>query len=250
MSEIITINDWTLTKAEGADEPLVPDMEIAAKLGYKRPGNIRKLITRMIAAGQLDRCSTVEHRPENGGRAVEAYLLSEQQALKVIARSETQVADKILDEVIAVYIAWRKGQLPAPAPAPVAAGIDAAQLQQIVSATAAATAQAMAPLLKALIDSLRPAPALPPASPRHLQGVAPSTAQPVQPSLLPDRHRWYTVEEISRRCCASYQEVWDAYKRAGYRKAEQRQSRRGSRLVWEIREDAARYIAAQLGGVR
>jgi hypothetical protein len=248
MNEIIKIHGWTLTKTEGADEPLVPDTEIAAKLGYKRPGNIRKLITRMVNAGQLDRCSTVEHRPENGGRAVEAYLLTEQQALKVIARSETQVADKILDEVIAVYMAWRKGQLPAPAPATPA--LDASQVQQIIAATAAATAQAMAPMIKALAESLRPAPALPPASPRHLQGVAPSTAQPVQRELLPDRHRWYTVEEISRRCCASYQEVWDTYRRAGYRNPERRQSRRGSRLVWEIREDAARYIAAQLGGGR
>jgi hypothetical protein len=128
--------------------------------------------------------------------------------------------------------------------------LPAGKVQQIIAATAAATAQAMAPMIKALAESLRPAPALPPASPRHLQGVAPSTAQPVQRELLPDRHRWYTVEEISRRCCASYQEVWDTYRRAGYRRAECRQSRRGSRLVWEIREDAARYVATQLGGAR
>ena len=246
MNEIIKIHDWTLTKTEGADEPLVPDMEIAAKLGYKRPGNIRKLITRMVNAGQLDRCSTVEHRPENGGRAVEAYLLTEQQALKVIARSETQVADKILDEVIAVYMAWRKGQLPA-APAPAVSVQDLSGLTAVVGQLVQVVTQ-LAALTTASLKA--PAPALPPASPRHLQGVAPSTAQPVQRELLPDRHRWYTVEEISRRCCASFGEVWDTYRRAGFRNAERRQSRRGARLVWEIREDAARYIAAQLGGGR
>jgi hypothetical protein len=41
------------------------------------------------------------------------YWLTEVQALKVIAKSETATADAILDEVIAVFVAWRRGELAA-----------------------------------------------------------------------------------------------------------------------------------------
>ena len=112
----IRVNDWTLTKINEEAEPLVIDTEVAAKLGYKRPGDIRKLIKRMNEAGQLGRCATVAYRPEEGGKTAEAYYLTEAQTLKVIARSKTEIADKILDEVIAVYLAYRKGLLPTPPP--------------------------------------------------------------------------------------------------------------------------------------
>ena len=236
----ITIQGWELVREDRPDaEPLVLDLVVAERLGYERPRKIRELITRMIEEGSL-----VEVRPTTGHKG---YLLTEAQALKVCARSETPAASKVMDEVIAIFVAWRRGTLPAPVPAPAApvqdlSGLTAVvgQLVQVVTQLATLTTNALK----------TPAPVLPPASSRHLQGVAPSTAQPVQPSLLPDRHRWYTVEEISRRCCASFGEVWDTYRRAGFRNAERRQSRRGARLVWEIREDAARYIAAQLGGGR
>jgi len=47
-------------------------------------------------------------------QVVNEYWLTERQALKVIAKSETEVADQILDEVIAVFVAYRRGQLAVP----------------------------------------------------------------------------------------------------------------------------------------
>lgn len=117
MSEIIKINDWTLVKNEDKPEPLIQDLELAGKLGYASPVTIKKLIKRMIDAEQLGPVSTVGNG-EVGGRAGLNYFLDERQALKIIARSKTDIADKILDEVIAVYLAYRKGLLPAPATNP------------------------------------------------------------------------------------------------------------------------------------
>jgi hypothetical protein len=50
---------------------------------------------------------------------VNEYWLTEAQALKVSAKSETAIADQILDEVIRVFIAVRRGQLAAPQQVPV-----------------------------------------------------------------------------------------------------------------------------------
>jgi hypothetical protein len=115
-NEIIKINDWTLTKIDESAEPMIADLDLATRLGYKRPTDIRKIIKRMVEAGQLgERCATVAYHQEVGGQEVTAYYLTESQSLKVIARSKTDAADKILDEVIAVYLAYRRGQLtPAP----------------------------------------------------------------------------------------------------------------------------------------
>ena len=52
-------------------------------------------------------------------QVVNEYWLTERQALKVIAKSETEVADQILDEVIAVFVAYRRGQLATPQQVPV-----------------------------------------------------------------------------------------------------------------------------------
>lgn len=108
----IQINEWTLTKQEDKSEPLIQDLELATKLGYASPVTIKKLIKRMVDAGQLGVVSTVGNG-EVGGRAGLNYFLDERQSLKIIARSKTDVADKILDEVIEVYLAYRRGQLPA-----------------------------------------------------------------------------------------------------------------------------------------
>lgn len=100
-----TVDGWTLGFV-GSDEPRVRDLDLAEHLGFERPRNIRKLIGRIC--GERGVCSTVE-RTVNGRPATE-YWLTEAQALKVIAKSETAKADAILDEVIAVYMAWRRGQ--------------------------------------------------------------------------------------------------------------------------------------------
>jgi hypothetical protein len=112
MNELIKINNWTLTKIDETTEPMIADLELATRLGYAKPANIRQLIKRMVDAKQLgERCCTVQQRPESGGKEFDVYYLTETQSLKVIARSKTDVADKILDEVIAVYMAYRRGLL-------------------------------------------------------------------------------------------------------------------------------------------
>lgn len=52
-------------------------------------------------------------------QVVNEYWLTEAQALKVIAKSDTAIADTILDEVIGVFIAVRRGMLAAPQQVPV-----------------------------------------------------------------------------------------------------------------------------------
>ena len=45
-----------------------------------------------------------------------AYYLDEKNALRVIRRCETDKADDVMDEVIAVYLAYRHGELPSKPP--------------------------------------------------------------------------------------------------------------------------------------
>jgi hypothetical protein len=109
----IQVKDWTLTQIDEEKEPRIFDLELAARLGFAQQYDIRKLIKRMASSGQLEGIvATVAKNTGKRGRPSESYYLTKAQALKVIARSETPTADKILDEVIAVYIAYQEGQLP------------------------------------------------------------------------------------------------------------------------------------------
>lgn len=106
------IDGWTLGFDTQGDEPRIRDLELGARLGYARPVEIRKVVRRLSALpafGALRVIATVA--TTSGGRPGHEFWLTEAQALKVIARSETDLADKILDEVIAVYLAWRRGHL-------------------------------------------------------------------------------------------------------------------------------------------
>jgi len=123
------------------EEPRIRDIDAAVRLGYERPRSIRDLIKRIWPGGGPRSRSAVERTPmpRGGERAVtvQEYWLTEAELLKLCARSETQVAEAILDEMIAVFIAVRRHLLstvavvahsrrppaprlpPAPAPAPV-----------------------------------------------------------------------------------------------------------------------------------
>jgi hypothetical protein len=50
--------------------------------------------------------------PNGGFRDDSAYHLTEAQALKVAAKSETEPADKLLDEIIRVFLLAKEGKLP------------------------------------------------------------------------------------------------------------------------------------------
>lgn len=114
---IVRVGPWVLD-ARGADaeEVRVRDVEIATRLGYAEPRMVRRLIKAIWPENQRPHVRSAVERtsmPRGGVRetTVSEYWLTEAQALKVIARSETKVADAILDEMIAVYIAARRGLL-------------------------------------------------------------------------------------------------------------------------------------------
>lgn len=111
MSALIQLNGYELNLEHG--EPMIQDLALAQKLGYAQPRDIRKLIKRMVERGFIHQTqirATVA-RLTNSQESTE-YLLSEKAALKVITKSETETADKITDEVIDVFMAYRSGKLP------------------------------------------------------------------------------------------------------------------------------------------
>jgi hypothetical protein len=89
----------------------IRDVELGARLGYARPRAIRELIERMLADGKLSDAGLCRIVVQSGGRPANEFWLNERSAIKVIAKSETPVADAILDEVIDVFVAWRNGKL-------------------------------------------------------------------------------------------------------------------------------------------
>lgn len=124
--ELVTIRGWTLAHVQG--EPRrIQDLELAKRLGYSRPRDIRKLITKMIETGQLHDVldlgparrsvapnSGPERNPAFAAKTEEhEYWLTRNQALKVAARSETPPADALLDEMIQVFELAIDGKLQA-----------------------------------------------------------------------------------------------------------------------------------------
>lgn len=92
---------------------VVRDIDAAARLGYKEPRAVRELIKRIWPEFRgLCVRDTVERTqmPTGGMRetTVREAWLTEAQLLKLIARSETPIAESILDEMIAVFIAVRR----------------------------------------------------------------------------------------------------------------------------------------------
>lgn len=120
-TKIVRVDGWGLV-IEADEEPTIEDVELAAKLGFRRERDIRKLIERLRLEGLLSDSelrATVARYPlgDRGGyRDVTIYRLTEAGSLIVIARSETKIAHAILRQVINVYIAYRKGLLEAPQP--------------------------------------------------------------------------------------------------------------------------------------
>jgi len=110
--EALAVEGWALARV-GDEEPRIEDEELGRRLGYRRPRDVRKLVDRLVRAGILDEetlCATVA---QTGGRPATVYYLTEAQALKVAAHSETAPADALLDEMIRVFMLARRGALPA-----------------------------------------------------------------------------------------------------------------------------------------
>lgn len=112
---LVRVGDWELVIPEGTEEPLIHDLDLAKRLGYKRPRDLRKLIQRMIEDGKITgvcRRAMVSRGGMFGkNENVDEYWLTKTQAYKVIAKSETKVADEMLDKIIEVFDAAMRGLL-------------------------------------------------------------------------------------------------------------------------------------------
>lgn len=108
----MTVGTWRLSVFAGAeDDPRIRDLDLAERLGYARRHNIRDLIRRLIASGELRDVHVVrtvrktQMPGKSGVREVEVdeFWLTEDQALFIVARSETEIAGQLLREVIEVF---------------------------------------------------------------------------------------------------------------------------------------------------
>lgn len=112
---ITSVQGWAVATGGFDDgEPRIRDLELAERLGYERPRAIRDLIDSLVRSGKLNDSEVcrVARQTRGGGRPATEYWLTEAQALKVVAKSETRKADALLDEVIRVFVMVRRGQLP------------------------------------------------------------------------------------------------------------------------------------------
>lgn len=121
--------------ADADSEPRIRDLDLAERLGYEHPRNIRKMVRRYLESGDIgnsDACSTVERR-KNGAVLcdVTEFWLSEAAALFIVTRSETPNAIALTKEMIRVFMLARRGLLPQQQPA-----VDPHALMQLVDAVA------------------------------------------------------------------------------------------------------------------
>lgn len=102
-----------LTEIDG--EPRARDIEIAERLGYSRPANIRNLIKRNLSEiegfGPALRREALVERPQGGGNDADEFWLTEEQALLVAALSKTENAASVRAMLIRCFVAWRRGHL-------------------------------------------------------------------------------------------------------------------------------------------
>lgn len=108
----LTINGWSLDAS--GDEPRIRDIDLAERLGYERPTDIRYLVKRLAKDGKIsdsDIVRTVRRNAGERGRPATEYWLTEEAALLVVTRSETAIATALTREIISVFRAYYRGQL-------------------------------------------------------------------------------------------------------------------------------------------
>lgn len=94
------------------NEPRVLDTDLAEQLGFERPRAVRQLIDRhsdlLLGRGNLP------HRVAKSGlrgRPAKSFYLNEAQALMICLFCRTERADEVRNQVVDVFMAWRKGAL-------------------------------------------------------------------------------------------------------------------------------------------
>ncbi|WP_052750048.1 hypothetical protein [Gluconobacter oxydans] len=115
MSDVITKaveGSNVIAPAMHDGELRILDADLAMRLGFDRPRDIRKLIKRYEAElGEMGVCATVALTSgEAGGRPGTAYYLNEEQALFITAKSETAKATKITIEIVTQFAAFKRGE--------------------------------------------------------------------------------------------------------------------------------------------
>jgi hypothetical protein len=107
-TSISKIPDIGLTEIES--EPRARDIDLAERLGFSRPRNIRRLIERHRSElEQFGTCSTVERVMR--GNDVTEYWLNEEQALLMSILSNAPNAAAVRAMLIRVFVAYRRGHL-------------------------------------------------------------------------------------------------------------------------------------------
>lgn len=96
------------------DGPLIRDLDLAEALGFEQDRDIRKLIRRNILEielyGPSRRRGAMVEIGSGAKRKVQEYWLNEEQALLVCMFARTPRAAEVRRQVIAVYMAWRRGK--------------------------------------------------------------------------------------------------------------------------------------------
>lgn len=94
-------------------EPRIAANDAARRLQFTRERNFDRVIEKAFPGQKINEIH-VRSKVERTGattRTVREYWLTEAQLLKVIARSRTEVAEAILDDMIRVYMLARRGLL-------------------------------------------------------------------------------------------------------------------------------------------
>lgn len=108
-NEVVVISNYELVRIDGSAEPLIHDRALAEKLGFSRKTEIRKIINKNKRVlerrfGKL----VFKQRTSNGtARSVKTYYLNAKQALFIISKCDTELADEITSDIIDVYYKWK-----------------------------------------------------------------------------------------------------------------------------------------------
>lgn len=120
---LTTIQGVTLYGGPTAEEPTVYDLDLARWAGLKSPRDIRRTISKLVERGDLtsnqflnivdaDDLNVGGAHIQTGNATKHAYLLTEAGALNVLVTLRTKAAVAARQQIIAVYVAWRRGVLP------------------------------------------------------------------------------------------------------------------------------------------
>lgn len=122
----LTLSDLNTTVNH---EPRILDLRIAERLGMGNPRSIRETIEANRA--ELERYGSLSVVPTNprkkGGRPGREFYLNEPQTVLLCMLSRTERAADVRQEVIEVFMAYRRGELAAPAKALSLADMDRAR---------------------------------------------------------------------------------------------------------------------------